>query len=350
MEKKRKDTGILPISIVVILFIVFMIYMAKKEKKDSIEVMHTTQSLANEEYQVFEEFQFKVKCPAILNDVSSNSSDDFDFNYAGSTDETFYQIMIVRIPAGRFDLTREEEKEFLIKMFAAKGGGKSVLWGDDNYPAYLLDDYTQEGYKGRGIAVAREGYIYTFNVITKSDLDATFNSFTNNVKFINNTKVNGDKDSFQTFPSAGFKIKCDYTLYTNTTFLDRAKEQGFNNVVGAYMYVENEEEPKITCIVNINVYDHSEEYKNLPADYYDSFEEECLEKYAQNLGSVDIRYNRIAYQGVNALEYSFKQAGLPPAKAIMFYKSKRSYLLQMSTNIDLETKFNELKSNFILIN
>lgn len=157
-------------------------------KEDNIEssqpIQRNEDYYITKDYQTFSDYQFAVKCPAILKDVSMQSNDDFDFNYAGSTDETFYQIMIVRIPAGRLDLTREEEKEFLIKMFAARGGGKSVLWGDDNYPAYLFDDYTQEGYKGRGIAVAREGYIYAFNVITKSDLDATFNSFTNSVKFL----------------------------------------------------------------------------------------------------------------------------------------------------------------------
>jgi hypothetical protein len=135
-------------------------------------------------YQVFKEYQFAVKCPAKLQDVSKQSVDDFDFNYAGHTDDTFYQVMIIKIPAGRLDMSKEEEKSFLQDMFNSSKGGKSVLWGEENLPAYLFDDYVQKGFNGRGIAVARNGKIYVFNVITKRNLDATFNSFTNNVYFL----------------------------------------------------------------------------------------------------------------------------------------------------------------------
>lgn len=135
-------------------------------------------------YQVFPDYQFVVKCPATLKDVSMQSNDDFDFNYAGNTDDSFYQIMIIKIPAGRLDMTREEEKAFLKEMFGSRGGGRNVLWGEENLPAYLLEDYVQNGYKGRGIAVAKNGRIFAFNVIVKGDLDAKFNSFTNNVYFL----------------------------------------------------------------------------------------------------------------------------------------------------------------------
>ena len=188
---KKEDKRIFIIcGIAIVILIVLIVYEGVKDKNKltQTENTHSTQYVTNEEYQVFEEFQFKVKCHATLEDVSNRSNDDFDFNYAGSSDDTFYQVMIVKIPAGRLDLTREEENEFLIEMFENKGGGKSVLWGDDSYPAYLLNDYTQEGHRGRSIAVARKGKIYVFNVITKGDLDARFNSFTNNVIFINNNE------------------------------------------------------------------------------------------------------------------------------------------------------------------
>ena len=47
----------------------------------------------------------------------------------------------------------------------------------------LLNDYVQNGYKGRGIAVVKGSRIFTFNVMTKDKLDIVFNSFTNNVHF-----------------------------------------------------------------------------------------------------------------------------------------------------------------------
>jgi len=134
-------------------------------------------------YQVFSEYQFAVKCPAILKEVSRQSNDNFDFNYEGSNDDTFYQIMIIRIPDGTRDMSKNEYREFLQNMFGNKGGGKHVLWGEENLPAYLLDDYVQDGYKGRGIAVERNGRVYAINILTNSNLKAKFNGFTNNFQF-----------------------------------------------------------------------------------------------------------------------------------------------------------------------
>ena len=156
--------------------------------------------------QIFSDYQFAVKCPAILQDVSMQSNNDFDFNYAGNTDDAFYQIMIIKIPAGRLDLSSEEEKAFLRELFGSQGGGKSVLWGEENLPAYLLNDYTQNGYRGKGIAVARKGRIFTFNVMAKGDLDAKFNSFTNSVFFLDELEV-----KMGTYTKRGFgSFRIDY--------------------------------------------------------------------------------------------------------------------------------------------
>lgn len=139
-------------------------------------------------HQTFPEYQFAIKCPAILKDASKQSNDDFEFNYAGGIGDTFYQIMIVRVPAGRKDMTKEQYKSFLKETFGKQGSGKHVLWGEEELPAYLLDDYIQNGYKGRGIAVARNGMIYTFNIMAKDNIDSKFNSFTNNVIFFNRSQ------------------------------------------------------------------------------------------------------------------------------------------------------------------
>lgn len=144
----------------------------------------------SKEYQTFSDYQFAVKCPVILKDVSMQSNDDFDFNYAGSIDDTFYQIMIIKLPAGYKDYSTNEIKFMLKERFSQQGGGENVLFGEEDLPAYLLNDYSQEGHKGRGIAVYRNGKIYVFNVMTTADLDNKFNSFTNNIKFINNEDAN----------------------------------------------------------------------------------------------------------------------------------------------------------------
>jgi hypothetical protein len=135
-------------------------------------------------YQIFAEYQVAVKCPATLQDISKRSKEDFDLNYAGHTDDSFYQVMIFKLPAGRADMSKEEEKAFMKDMFSRSQGGKSVVWGDEELPAYLFDDYVQKGLDGRGIAVSRNGKVYAFNVITKGDLNVKFNAFTNNVRFL----------------------------------------------------------------------------------------------------------------------------------------------------------------------
>jgi hypothetical protein len=49
--------------------------------------------------------------------------------------------------------------------------------------------------------------------------------------------------------------------------------------------------------------------------------------------------------GVRAIEYSFSQQGLP-TKALVFLKGKKSYLIQVGTRHNLESKYLSLKSGF----
>lgn len=156
-----------------------------REKKDSNKSeigINNGEFNSQKDYQEFPEYQLAVKCPAVLKDVSGQSNDSFDFNYAGSTNDAFYQIMIVKIPV-EYRNYQDSYKSVLKDMFEKQGGGETILFGDENLPAYLLNDYTHEGYKGRGIAVMRGIYVYTFNVMTNSDLDAKFRGFTNSISF-----------------------------------------------------------------------------------------------------------------------------------------------------------------------
>ena len=56
------------------------------------------------------------------------------------------------------------------------------------------------------------------------------------------------QDTYQTFTSAGFKVKCGCELYVNTTFISVAKQQGMNNIIAAYICAENEDNPDIGVI------------------------------------------------------------------------------------------------------
>lgn len=190
MKIKLVDTlVVIPIIILIALIAYKKLYQDKAIKENLI--ISQTELKGNisdktqfKDYQTFPNYQLAVKCPVLLRDVSMQSNDDFDFNYAGNTDDTFYQIMIIKLPAGYKDYQTNEIKSMLRDMFNQQGGGKNVLFGEEDLPAYLLSDYVQNGYKGRGIAVYRNGLIYTFNIMTKGNIENKFNEFTNNIKFM----------------------------------------------------------------------------------------------------------------------------------------------------------------------
>ena len=157
------------------------------------------------------------------------------------------------------------------------------------------------------------------------------------------------QNSFQTFQSAGFKVKCNCQLRVNSTFIQMAKQQGKNNVIAAYICSENEKNPDIGVIVNINIYNEFSTYNKIPSSMHASYEKKYLEEYAKNLSISGIKYNYTKYQGVSAIEYTFNQMGSLPTKAIVFLKNKKSYLIQVATRSKLLGKYNYVKSNFIII-
>lgn len=160
--------------------------------------------------------------------------------------------------------------------------------------------------------------------------------------------LNGYGQSIQTFYSAGFKVNCDCKLVVNSTFLQLASQQGVNNVLASYYCAENEDSYETSVVYNINIYDESDTYNSLEKSDYAQFESGYLEQYASNLKASDISYTYITYQGVDAIEYTFSQLGLP-TKAIIFLKDKKSYLVQVGTRKSLATKFYSFKSSFELL-
>jgi len=161
---------------------------------------------------------------------------------------------------------------------------------------------------------------------------------------------NLEQGTYQTFASAGFRVKCNCNLFLNTTFMKMAKQQGVNNIIAAYACAENEDDPAIGVIININIYDVSEDYKAIPESEYSRLAEMVLKQYASQLSNSGItdNYTYTTYQGVQALEYTFDQMGLP-TKAIIFHKNKKSYLLQVGTRNNLAAKYTSLKNNFEVI-
>ncbi len=157
------------------------------------------------------------------------------------------------------------------------------------------------------------------------------------------------QETYQTFPTAGFKVKCGCTLYSNTTFIKAAKQQSINNVIAAYICAENEDNAETGVINNINIYDESKSYKSIKPSNFAYFEKKTLEQYAGNLKNAGMSYSYTKFQGVSAIEYTFDQGGTLPTKAIYFLKNKKSYLLQVATRKNLSAKYNNLKTTFVIL-
>ena len=156
------------------------------------------------------------------------------------------------------------------------------------------------------------------------------------------------QESYQIFNSAGFKVKCNCTLKAHSSFIQKAKQQGVNNIFAAYYCAENENDFDIGVIIDIIVYDQSVLFTNIQPSDYARIEKENLKQYEENLSNSGYKYNYCNYKGSSAIEYSFDQLGLP-TKAIVFFLNKRFYLLQVGTRTNLDYKYNGLKNNFIIL-
>lgn len=150
----------------------------------------------------------------------------------------------------------------------------------------------------------------------------------------------------QSFPTAGIKVSCPCKLVDNAEFREVAtRVTGKRYIRAAYFCIANENDPNRAAIYNLNVYDESELYREVPASYYAMVEKEYLNSYAEGLRQAGWEHRFINFQGVRALEYTFDQMGLP-TRAIVFIRNKRSYLIQVGTFTNLASLFPDLKNSF----
>lgn len=153
------------------------------------------------------------------------------------------------------------------------------------------------------------------------------------------------QNSYQYFKAAGFKVKCGCQLKVNNTFIQMSKQQGQNNILAAYVCAENKDDAETGVIINININDLSSSYIGISPSKYSFFEKSYLNQYAQQLAANGMDYSYSSFKGLNALEYTFDQMGLP-TKAMIFVKNKKSFLLQVGTRQNLKSKYSSLKLSF----
>jgi hypothetical protein len=149
----------------------------------------------------------------------------------------------------------------------------------------------------------------------------------------------------QTIQKGNIKVNCECHLKVNNLFIDMSKQQGVTSIINA-LVCANEDEP---FIVNINIYDETSSYKQISPANYHIFDERFINGYAINLDGAGIDYKISTYKGSNSVEYNFTQNRLP-TKAIYFIKDKRSYLIQIGSVNNLQSKFNNLKNTFTITN
>lgn len=141
--------------------------------------------------------------------------------------------------------------------------------------------------------------------------------------------VLGFAQKTQTFPKYGFQVSCNCNLYENTTFKKMAS--GKVQVVEALVCATSDVSP---AIYNLNIYHDNA-----------SSSQQFHSKYQRDLSNSGISYRTTSISGISATEYSFSQNGVP-AKAVVFYQSGKSYLLQVTANSNLESKFQSFKTSF----
>ena len=157
-----------------------------------------------------------------------------------------------------------------------------------------------------------------------------------------------DNSNYQFFHEGGFKVQCDCQLKLNSAYIEAVHLQNPQKSLVAYVCAENENNPELGTIVNINIFDEARNYANLSPAEYSFLEGTHLAGYADRLKDNGFDFKYVQYKKVTALEYTFDQMGVP-TKSIYFIKNKNAYLLQVATKHNLITKYNSLIESFTFL-
>lgn len=148
-------------------------------------------------YQIIPHYNFAIKAPCILKDISMQSQGDFTLNYGGILNEdnpsklVAYQLTIVQLPASYLHMSLSEQnrvKEKLKSQIQKIGIYKDVKVGHEGYDGYLVES-TQDNYKLKGEMFIKDDLIFGLTVITNDDIESKFNTYTNSLKFFEEDNV-----------------------------------------------------------------------------------------------------------------------------------------------------------------
>jgi hypothetical protein len=147
-----------------------------------------------------------------------------------------------------------------------------------------------------------------------------------------------------TYEKEGFAIGKEYDLQVYKEYIEQMKKldvAGKPKLIGAYYCLQNKESPETATLINVNVFDLTgQQVKGR------------LNAYIGQLQSAGIENRPVTFEHCDAVEYSFEQdmgTGTVPTKALYVIKDNKYYLIQLSAQNDVDSKFDKLLKSFTFI-
>lgn len=137
-------------------------------------------------HQIFPKYQFAIKTPLILEDISSQSKNQFALQYGvveypnDNSKSTAYQLIVHVPPNYNF----ETQSSFKHSMLNSNNELKWIQTtiGEQNIEAYI-SSFVQNGVSAKSILIFREEYILTINVMSNLDLESKYQFVADNFLF-----------------------------------------------------------------------------------------------------------------------------------------------------------------------
>lgn len=153
---------------------------------------------------------------------------------------------------------------------------------------------------------------------------------------------------YQEFETSGFSIECDCILEADRRFAESLKEQEVENFISAYQCLSFKEDPDKGTFFSINVFDESDFVSQFAAqaDVFPFFAEKIyLHRFTEDLSDTDTDFINVFFMDLPAVEYK-QILDEVTSKSIVFLLNKKSYLITVASNTDLDAKFTKFIETF----
>lgn len=206
-----------------------------------------------------------------------------------------------------------------------------------HYTVHTATFYRQD------IFFLKEGSASMYIIEVSGESFETAKKIASSFKELNKPTVQQTKDK-TIFKKEGFAIDKSYNLVIYTEYVNQInKLDGPDkpNLIGAYYCLQDKESPKTATVINVNVFDIS----NQP-------QKGRLDAYIDQLNSAGIKNNRTTFQGFDGVAYSYEQNmgdDDVPSKALYVIRDNKYYLIQVTAQNGVESKFDKLLESITFI-